>query len=39
LRDIVAATAIASRRVFLREAAYDADLVLYITGKRSMSDE
>jgi hypothetical protein len=39
LRDIVAAIAIASRRLFLCEAAYDADLVLYITGKRSMIDE
>jgi hypothetical protein len=40
LRDIVAATAIASRRLFLCEAAHhDADLVLYITGKRSMIDD
>jgi hypothetical protein len=39
LRDVVAATTIASRRLFLCEAAYNADLVLYITGKRSMIDE
>jgi hypothetical protein len=39
LRDIVAATPIASRRFFLCEAAHDADLALYITGKRSVIDE